>query len=275
MIDYFKPLKSFGNSDANLYEVGYRHCEPGYEITPYLPPHHVLHFIASGHGEFQVGGCTYELGPGDGMFSAKHVPVGYAASKTDPWYYLWFHFSGIGLDRYLHELRLSKRSPVFHVNDIEFCKRQIEDFYHYATTCDDPVSVEAYGLAACYSLFAEILRSNGSAERSPDRTERPQAAYVKQAIHYMNAHLQEPVRMTEIASAVGLNPNYLCSLFKVETGLSIQRYMMHLRLQIAQSLLQDPENSVVDVSAMVGYKNSASFCKAYKKLFHATPGMHR
>lgn len=255
----FQPLKSFGNGDANLYEVGHQHCDPGYTITGYLPPHHVIHFVVYGHGCMRTGGKTYELGPGDGMFSTKHVPVDYIASDTDPMYYVWLHFSGVKLEKYLHELRLSKRSPIFHVDDVDFCERQIMSFYQMSAKCDDPMCVEAYGLGVCYSLFSEVLRSNRSVRQSADEVDRPQAVYVERAIRYMNDHLQEDVRMTEIASAVGLNPNYLCSLFRAETGLSIQEYMIRLRMQTARSLLIDTENSVADVARMVGYKNSASF----------------
>ena len=260
----FQPLKSFGNGDANLYEVGHQHCDPGYTITGYLPPHHVIHFVVCGHGCMRTGGKTYE-----------HVPVDYIASETDPMYYVWLHFSGVKLEKYLHELRLSKRSPIFHVDDVDFCERQIMSFYQMAATCNDPMSVEAYGLGVCYSLFSEVLRSNRSARQPADEVDRPQAVYVERAIRCMNDRLQEDVRMTEIASAVGLNPNYLCSLFRAETGLSIQEYMIRLRMQTARSLLIDTENSVADVARMVGYKNSASFCKAFKKTYHTTPGTYR
>ena len=51
--------------------------------------------------------------------------------------------------------------------------------------------------------------------------------------------------------------------------------MIRLRMQTARSLLIDTENSVADVARMVGYKNSASFCKAFKKTYHTTPGAYR
>lgn len=271
----FQPLTSFGNSDANLYEVGYQHCDPGYSITDYLPPHHVIHFIVHGHGWMRTGGRTYELGPGEGMFSTKHVPVDYIASKTDPWYYVWLHFSGVKLEKYLHEIRLSKRSPIFRVDDPAYCGRQIEDLFRVATQCEDQIRVEAYGLGVCYGLFAQVLQANQNAGASAEEAERPQAAYVERAIHYIGEHLGEELRMTQVASAVGLNPNYLCSLFRTETGLSIQEYMIRLRMQTARRLLMDVDNSVADVARMVGYKNSASFCKAFKKTYHITPGTYR
>lgn len=271
----FQPLKSLGNSDANLYEVGYQHCDPAYDIDGYLPPHHVIQFVIRGHGCMRVGGRTYELGRGDGMFFAKHIPMHYSASESDPWYYVWLHFSGIKLEKYLHELHLSKRSPIFHVDDVDFCERQIMSFYNMATQCNDLMCVDAYGLSVCYSLFSEILRSNRGTALSAEEDAQPQAAYVERAIRYINDRLSQDVRVTEIASAVSLNPNYLCSLFRAETGLSIQEYIIRLRLQNARSLLVSTEISVTDVARMVGYKNPASFCKAFKKVYHTTPGAQR
>ena len=270
MEEKFLTLESLGNSDANVFEIGFQDCSSNRLCENYIPPHNVVHFIVKGHGIFKVKNTEYEVGPGFGMFSPKDVPVTYHTSEDDPWYYVWFHFSGIKFAEYLNQMNINTRSPIYKVSNAEYCRQRIETMYHQYGNCTDKTLVEAQALSLCYDLFARLMEDN------PQRTvysheETQQVKYVEQSIQYMRGHVHEGIKVTQVSSAVGLNSNYLSALFKDETGLSLQQYLIRLRLQTAMQILSDSDLSIAEVAAMVGYQTSAAFCKAFHALYGITP----
>lgn len=267
----FLTLESSGNSDANVFEVGFQECRPGMIFENYIPPHNVLHFIVQGTGTFKVRNEEYVVGPGQGMFSPKDTPVTYHASEEDPWYYAWFHFSGLKFAEYLNLLNINSRTPIYRVENPVYCAQRIESLYREYIGGGNRLVQEAKALGICYDLFSQLLLDNEQRTTIYSMEASQQAQYVERAIQYMRGHLGEGILVTQISSAIGLNPNYLSALFKDETGLSLQQYLIRLRLQTALTLLTESNISVAEVAVQVGYKSSAAFCKAFHQLYGITP----
>ena len=54
---------------------------------------------------------------------------------------------------------------------------------------------------------------------------------------YINQHYNEKLRISELATYIGVNRSYLTSSFKKVTGYSPQEYLMLLRMDKAASML--------------------------------------
>lgn len=69
-----------------------------------------------------------------------------------------------------------------------------------------------------------------------------------------------------------LNPEYLSRLFKQKTGESFSRYLLKVRMEKAQKLIEKDELSISDISTLVGYNSVSHFIQSYKKFYGYTPG---
>ena len=81
--------------------------------------------------------------------------------------------------------------------------------------------------------------------------------------------------LTSVSAEVGLNPTYLSSYFKEQTGINFQNYLARIRLEASLSLLVDSELSVNEAAVQVGYSNTAVYIRNFKKVYGVTPGQYR
>ena len=63
--------------------------------------------------------------------------------------------------------------------------------------------------------------------------------------------------------------------FKLQTGQSFRRYVIHKKMQTAQQLLRISDLSVLDIASRLGYWNPSSFMKIFKKEIGQTPDQYR
>lgn len=271
----FLTIESSGNSDANVFEIGFQSCRPGGIFENYIPPHNVLHFIVRGTGTFKVRNEEYTVGAGQGMLSPKNTPVTYHPSEKDPWCYAWFHFSGVKFGEYLNLMNINSRTPIYNISDPTYCMQRIEKLRNKYINGGSRLAMETEALSVCYDLMARLLTDNEQRTTIYSLESSQQMQYVEKAIQYMREHLGEGILVTQISSVIGLNANYLSSLFKDATGLSLQQYLIRLRLQTALAMLTEDKISVAEVAARVGYKSSASFCKAFHQIYGITPESSR
>lgn len=78
-----------------------------------------------------------------------------------------------------------------------------------------------------------------------------------------------------ISEHVFLSTSYLCTIFKTETGRTLNQYITDYRIEKAKKLLSDPRNKIVDVASRVGYTDCNYFGKSFKKIVGLSPSEYR
>ncbi|MGG1516670.1 response regulator [Paenibacillus oryzisoli] len=92
---------------------------------------------------------------------------------------------------------------------------------------------------------------------------------------YIHDHYANELTIAEIAAHVFLTTTYICLLFKQETGMTINDYVIETRMKEAVRLLADPRYKTYDVCYAVGYKDPSYFSKLFKKQTGFTPSEYR
>jgi two-component system response regulator YesN len=75
-----------------------------------------------------------------------------------------------------------------------------------------------------------------------------------------------------MASYLGITVPYLSQYFKNNTGETLTEYIWKLRLKTAKYMLENTELSVNEIVKSVGYVDTSSFCRRFKKEEGITPG---
>nr|WP_276008940.1 AraC family transcriptional regulator [Aequitasia blattaphilus] len=106
-------------------------------------------------------------------------------------------------------------------------------------------------------------------------TQSKYAQPVNQAIDYIESNYRNSVKLDDVSKILDLNPAYLSSLFKKETGINFLDYLHDYRLEKAKTLLKDSNYNISEISDLVGYNDSRHFSKLFKKKFGINPSDYK
>lgn len=95
------------------------------------------------------------------------------------------------------------------------------------------------------------------------------------AIAHMEAYLENPVAVPDIADASGLSKRQLERLFKDKLGKTPSRYYLELRLGRARLLLRQTEMPILQVAVASGFHSASYFARCYRSHFGHSPKQER
>ena len=95
-------------------------------------------------------------------------------------------------------------------------------------------------------------------------------------INFINENYSCPeMSNAMIAEHFSIHPAYLSRFFKEQTGEKVLDYINKLRMQTAKQMLQESRCKIEEVAQKLGYNNSVSFIRVFKKYEGTTPGKYR
>jgi len=97
------------------------------------------------------------------------------------------------------------------------------------------------------------------------------SAPLREVVKLMDANLEDPLELEQLAVYVGRSRRQLERLFKEQLGTTPQRYYLELRITEARRLLQHTELSQVDVLVACGFVSPSHFSKCYSAYFGYRP----
>ncbi len=133
-----------------------------------------------------------------------------------------------------------------------------------------------YAESMATALSAHLLRRYCShPEKIKDYTGGLPNYKLRQAVSYINEHLDQNLTLAEIADAVRMSPNYFASLFKQSTGLTPHQYVMKCRIEKAKQLLRHQELALVEICQEVGFTSQSHFTRVFRQHTKTTPKAYR
>jgi len=112
-------------------------------------------------------------------------------------------------------------------------------------------------LLASASGVGTSERSRQSSKLAPWR--------LKRAIDYVEARLDEPVSLADVASSAGLTRMHFAAQFRAATGFRPHEYLLRRRIERAQEMLVATGMSLVDVALSVGFQTQSHFTSVFKR----------
>jgi AraC-like DNA-binding protein len=88
---------------------------------------------------------------------------------------------------------------------------------------------------------------------------------------YINAHLEHPFTMHDMAIACGYNQDYLYRVIKKRTGLSAIKYVNLVKFEKALFLIQNTEQSLSEIGWHLGFENLQYFSRFFRHHSGITP----
>jgi len=94
---------------------------------------------------------------------------------------------------------------------------------------------------------------------------------VRQAIEWLQAHFDRPLRIEQLAHTVNMSTSSLHHHFKAVTAMSPLQYQKQLRLQEARRLLLAGLADAGAAARQVGYESASQFSREYSRQYGAPP----
>lgn len=101
------------------------------------------------------------------------------------------------------------------------------------------------------------------------------ATSIKLVIQFITKNFNNNITLKDVADEVFLSQNYLSELFKKETGEGFYEFLSNYRVKRAKELLVTTNLKIYEVAESVGYNDSITFGRAFKKITGTTPNNFR
>ncbi len=264
--DFRKFVNYEDSDDFYLYELGRNKCTPLYSYEHCVKNRIILHIIIKGQGILRTNNKQYDIHQGQIFLIPENQRSFYQADQDNPWEYIWFVIGGPKIPLILKEAGLTPDYPVYTpvAGSAEIKNLAMDTLKNYKR--------QYYCIGNLYKI-CDFMIENSS--RKEDVSISNSLIYVKNAISYIQLKYSEPVRIEHIASSLGLNRSYLTRLFKDATGYSLQDYLLTYRMKIAVKLLADNSLCISQIAKNVGYCDTFTFSKAFKRHFGKSPSEYR
>lgn len=100
---------------------------------------------------------------------------------------------------------------------------------------------------------------------------------VQRTIYYIRDGVfnGEGISLRDFCTRFGMNPSYLGHIFKMETGLFFNDYLMRCRIERSIVLLRNPNRKIKDIAEDVGFAYASYYIKCFRSYKGISPTMYR
>lgn len=99
--------------------------------------------------------------------------------------------------------------------------------------------------------------------------------HVGEALRLLHGQPAAPWTLERLAREIGLSRTVLAERFSEHMAVSPIQYLTNWRMQLAARQMENPDISIAQVAAEVGYGSEAAFQRAFKKVVGVPPGTWR
>lgn len=259
-----------GPSPYHVNYCGYEACYPGYSFGPCSRTSYLLHVIYKGCGKYYVPGRVYDVCAGQIFLIYPGIITTYQADVEDPWSYAWIGFNGHRSEAILSQLGFSSDHHVLTVDDPQ---PLYECVLNMMGTHRITYANELYRTAELLRFFAYIAdHLVGTTCSAPGYSK---STYAQLAMRYLDNNFTTHIKISDLADHIGVDRSYLTKSFRDEYHISPQEYLIRLRMEKAEQLLESSNDSVSVIAMQVGYTDALAFSKIFKLRTGYSPSAYR
>ena len=241
----------------------------GHRFGPYVRENYVVHIILNGCGTLQIGVQEIKLSREEAFVICPGQEAVYEADGEEPWEYMWIGFHGYVAKKIVRFMGFTDECPVIRVRDIELLKAEVEKMLEARELTFVNMLKRSSALYAMLSMMIDE-HPDGRKIENPSNI-----AYVNKAVEIMMQSYAKKIKISDIATTIGISRNYLTDLFKHEFDMSPQNFLMSFRMEKAAQELVETDESVQTIGINVGYPDPLAFSKAFKQKYGMSPSAYR
>ena len=243
---------------------GVEDCSPDYDNRRDGFPFHCVEFVAGGFGTLELAGRRHCLVPGSVFSYGPGVPHHIACSPEAPMTKYFVDAAGARAPELLAVASLPPGTAAR-----TKCPADVAAAFEQLVKhgCKEG----RRGKEICAALFealAFILADNVTPQGAAVERALPTFQRVKGIV---DAKFLALGSLEEVARVCGLDPAYLCRLFKRFEGETPYRYLTKLKMRHAADLLQGGGALVKEAALAANFDDPYQFSKTFKRVYGVSP----
>ncbi len=252
-----------------LQEIGQVHARrPHVSSHPDLSSYLFI-MVLSGSGTLSYLGEQYTLSEGDcALVNCKNKY--YHKSSDDLWTIRWVHFYGPTAPGIYQKYVERGGQVIFHPHHIKEFNELWDKLYRLASSDDHikDMKINEQLAALCCLVMAESWHPESRAE-----TGRRQS--LMEIREYLRDHLSEKITLDMLSEKFYINKYYLTRLFRGAYGMTINDYLLQIRISHAKELLRFSRMSMEAIGEACGITPLYYFSRTFKQVEGVSPRDYR
>lgn len=251
------------------------HCHSKLEIS----------MVKSGKGVYHIGDRIYNIKKGDIMIINNIEPHGIVLDKGQKLTNLVIHFEPKFVwqehnnfdSRYLQIFfdrsesfshKLDNSNPA--TDRIRSLLGEMEDeFKHKDNEYELMIKVQLL------NLLVLLLRHYGYVGKNNHEEHLSEIRIINQVTDYIDSKFDQEIMLKDLAEIAHMTPTYFSTFFKKYNGLSPVDYIIRRRISRSMDYLLATDKTILEISGLCGFNNSANYNKMFKKVSAMTPSQFR
>ena len=234
-------------------------------------PSFLFFMVEAGSGFLEYEGVTHNLSTGDCVFLDCRKSYAQYSSKEDLWTLRWVHFYGSNMSGIYEKYVERGGTPCFQVDNLEAYSGIIQQIYDIASQNSYIRDMQIFEQLTALLTLLMAQSWNPQREGSVPSKRRD----VQSVKEYIEKHYQEKITLNLLAEQFFINKFYLTRIFKEQYGISVNSYLLQVRITHAKQLLRFSDLSIEKVGQECGMNDANYFSRMFKKVEGITPGEYR
>lgn len=231
---------------------------------------YLFFIVSAGSGTLEYMGKKHTLEAGDCVFIDCHSRYSHT-TKENLWELKWVHFYSHNMFGIYQKYAERGGAAVFrpeNLSDFDAVWQYIFDI----STGDDYIRDMRIN-ENLSRLLTLLMAESWHPEAITATARKKQNLYdIKE---YINAHYKEKITLEMLSQKFFINKFYLTRVFKEQFDISVNGYIMRLRITNAKQLLRFTDKSVEDIGIECGIGPAQYFSRAFKKIEGVSPKEYR
>lgn len=275
MKEFASCKEAINNCILNKYfSIAHLHSEEE-TMAIHIHDSYEVYYSISGGKQFLIDNKLYDINPGD-LFVINQFESHYVSQ----------------ISKMVHERIVLSIHPDFlksvstDKTDLGYCFTHRDESFSHKIPLDKEqqsrfmyfinkiISAEGFGADRIeYSSFIELMTF--FTKLFVDNKDSLLSNYkynnqIQEIISYINDNVLENITIKHLAEYFFLSESYICRIFKLATGTTINKYITARRISIAKALLSNGGN-INDVYIDCGFNDYSNFLKSFKKAVGVSP----
>lgn len=233
-------------------------------------PSYMFFLVTDGLGKLEYGEDSYVVSAGHCAFLDCQKPYTYYAFN-DTLSLSYICFNGFNMADIYKEYINQGGTPCYRAHGPKSYLQVLEQINEIAGSTSNAKDMEIY--AKLIALLTRLMKAGKNAGNVVHRVNQKQD--MQNVKNYLEQNYQERITLDILSEIFYINKFYLTRLFRAQFGISVNNYLMQVRLSHAKDMLCSSDMSVKNIGHICGVGNANYFTRMFKKSEGMTPGEYR
>lgn len=96
-----------------------------------------------------------------------------------------------------------------------------------------------------------------------------------QVLDYINDHLDQEIKLVDLAALLGMSQFHFCHLFKQSIAITPYQYLLRQRIERAKQLLKQTDQPIMEIALQCGFNSHSHLSKQFRQAMGITPTAYR